>query len=63
MSLLFVVLLESIAISWMYGSRKIARQIEEMHGHKPGKLFAFVFKCHLINDSVFGNILIGFVIF
>lgn len=44
MSLLFVVLLESIAISWMYGSKKIARQIEEMHGHKPGMFWMFCWR-------------------
>lgn len=44
MSLLFVVLLESIAISWMYGSKKIARQIEEMHGHKPGRFWCWCWR-------------------
>ena len=44
MSLLFVVLLESIVISWIYGTKKIARQIQEMHGHKPGKFWTYCWR-------------------
>lgn len=44
MPLLFVVLIESVAICWLYGADKIADQIKEMLGQKPGRFWIYCWR-------------------
>lgn len=36
LSLLFIVLVETVTVCWLYGADKFSDKLEEMYGHKPG---------------------------
>ncbi|XP_075679164.1 sodium-dependent serotonin transporter-like isoform X2 [Dermatophagoides pteronyssinus] len=45
LSVLFVVFIETMAISWFYGTDKISNQINEMIGHRPNIFWRVCWKC------------------
>merc|ERR1719431_491342 len=44
-SLMYIALFETITIVWIYGTKRLSANIEEMTGKKPHKIFQFCWAC------------------